>query len=96
MRITIDIDGQQVEADKPKAESMASGGASPTGGTTATAPSEVLALAAAIGAINAGPAPAAAQSTAEPHAFHSQGAGLSHQEIAAAISAGSAQGGKPC
>jgi hypothetical protein len=100
MRITIDIDGQPTEGAKPASQGSPATPAPSPGNSPASssAPPEVLEIAATTGAINAGPAPTAvaAPSASAPQAFHSQGAGFSHEEIASATSAGSAQSGKPC
>ncbi len=108
MRITINIDGQQADSVKTDAGSGGGGGQpgasmsaaeanQGVGQTSSGAPAEVLALAAATGAINAGPAPiAAGQQSAAPHPFLSPGSGMSETERAAATSGGSAQSGKPC
>jgi hypothetical protein len=98
MRITIETDGEQVtKADFGTAANLQPSPAAMGTPAEPAAPPDVLALAATTGALNAGPAPAgAAHDTSAPHPFISPGPGISEAAQAAAISAGSAQSGKPC
>jgi len=99
MRITIDIDDKSgnvsTNSGTGSGASANASGANSTGASAETPPPDVLALAAATGAINGGPAPTVTSGSA-PHPFISRGGGMLEQEHAQAISAGSAAQAKPC
>jgi hypothetical protein len=104
MRITIEIDEKSGTA--PANSSVAITGSAPSSPGPATPavspasgpPPDILAVAAATGAINAGPAPTLSQTNdSAPHPFISQGDGMpGSMATTAAISAGSAAQSKPC
>jgi hypothetical protein len=103
MRITIEIDEKSgtVSAESGAALTGVAppgwGATPPAAASVAGPPPDVLALAAATGAINAGPAPTfLGPSDSAPHPFISQGGRLSSTSPSAAISAGPAAQGKPC
>ena len=99
MRITIEIDektGSAATSSAPETQVAASAPSVPAAPSLDSPPSDVLALAAASGAINAGPAPTSSGSTdSAPHPFVSSGA-TPQATPAAALSAGSAAQAKPC
>lgn len=112
MKITIELDGVPTPTGstgsgpaKPEVSVGTESGvgaqsfeAQPASAASTTPPPEVLATAAKLGAFNAGPAPTEGElrGASAPNLYHSQGAGPAIHEIASAMSAGSAQSGKPC
>jgi hypothetical protein len=103
MRITIEIDDKSgtVPANSGPAisaiTSPAPSAVSPAAASVEAPPPDVLTVAAATGAINAGPAPTFSQlSDSAPHPFVSRGGAISEATRAAAVSAGSDAQGKPC
>lgn len=100
MRITIEIDEKSgsVTPDLAATNSDVQPVGQAAMAASSAPPAEVLALAAATGAINGGPAPtfAAASADSAPHPFISRGGTMTETGRTAAISAGSAKQGKPC
>lgn len=95
MRVTIEID--EKSGSSAITPSAASGSTSSPGtdtassGPTLSPPPEVMAIAAATGALNGGAAPNTSGSTdSAPHPFHSRGAAVSDATHAAAVSGGEA------
>ena len=95
MRVTIEID--EKSGSSGTTSNTASGSSSSPGAdavstaSTVSPPPDVLAIAAATGAINGGPAPGTSGSTdSAPHPFHSRGGAMSEAAHAAAISGGAA------
>ena len=96
MRITIEIDEKSGAVSSPSPAAPAAEPGAPLQQAAPQPPADVLALAAASGAINAGPAPAnASATTAAPDPFHSSVA-AAVEAHAGAVSAGSAVEAKPC
>jgi hypothetical protein len=88
MRVTIEID--EKSGSTAITPSTGSSGAD-TASSASTPPPEVLAIAAATGALNGGPAPGASGSTdSGPHPFHSRGGAVSDATHAGSISGGEA------
>jgi hypothetical protein len=95
MRVTIEIDEKSGStAITPSTASAGTGSSGADTASSASAPSpppEVMAIAAATGALNGGPAPGASGTTdSGPHPFHSRGAAVSDATHAAAVSGGEA------
>jgi hypothetical protein len=91
MRVTIEIDEKSGStAITPSTGS--SGADTASSASTLSPPPEVMAIAAATGALNGGPAPGASGSTdSGPHPFHSRGGAMSEATHAAAVSGGAAE-----
>jgi hypothetical protein len=95
MRVTIEIDEKSGNVATTAATPSGSAGSQTAETVSAapvlTPPPDVLAIAAATGAINGGPAPDTSGSTASaPHPFQSRGGAMSEVAHAAAISGGAA------